>query len=53
VHEGKKELVVRQQAPKYEMDFARLAREMADLLGTVVVDPDLRVGAAGLLDNDG
>ncbi|KAJ7349786.1 hypothetical protein DFH08DRAFT_124973 [Mycena albidolilacea] len=41
-HEGKKELVVQEEAPKYEMDFARLAREMADLLGTVVVDPDLR-----------
>ncbi|KAJ7219811.1 hypothetical protein B0H12DRAFT_1241420 [Mycena haematopus] len=38
-HEGKKELTVRRQG----MDFAAMARQMVDLLATVVVDPTLRV----------
>ncbi|KAJ7219709.1 hypothetical protein B0H12DRAFT_1031730 [Mycena haematopus] len=38
-HEGKKELTVQRQG----MDFAAMARQMVDLLATVVVDPTLRV----------
>ncbi|KAF7343127.1 hypothetical protein MVEN_01743100 [Mycena venus] len=41
-HEGKKELTVQQEAPKYAMDFALMARQMVDLLAEVVVDPTLR-----------
>ncbi|KAJ6568788.1 hypothetical protein B0H19DRAFT_687517 [Mycena capillaripes] len=41
-HEGKKELTVQEEAPKYAMDFASMARQMVDLLAGVVVDPTLR-----------
>ncbi|KAJ7654034.1 hypothetical protein DFH06DRAFT_1299116 [Mycena polygramma] len=41
-HEGKKELVVRAQATRHNMDFALMARDMTGLLASVVVDPTLR-----------
>ncbi|KAK7052184.1 hypothetical protein R3P38DRAFT_1638342 [Favolaschia claudopus] len=41
-HEGKQELKISQQGPKYALDFGRMAKEMAGLLGKVVVDPTLR-----------
>ncbi|KAJ7209142.1 hypothetical protein GGX14DRAFT_453204 [Mycena pura] len=44
-HAGKETLSVERQADRYTMNFADMAREMAGLLGKVVVDPTLRAWA--------